>query len=71
MEMDCQFISIYGKLVKSQTASFSREDISRFCDRVGLLISGIFQFYINISINISNRGEVRLQYFENIIRYNQ
>ena len=26
--MDCQFISIYGKFVASQTASFSREDIN-------------------------------------------
>ena len=25
--MNCQFISIYGKFVTSQTASFSREDI--------------------------------------------
>ena len=27
MEMDFQFISIYGKYVTSQTASFSRVDI--------------------------------------------
>ena len=27
MEMDCQFISIYGKFVTSQTANFSRADI--------------------------------------------
>ena len=26
--MDCQSISIYGKFVTSQTASFSREDIN-------------------------------------------
>ena len=28
MEMDRQFLSIYGKFVTSQTASFSRADIS-------------------------------------------
>ena len=28
MEIDCQFISIYGKFVTSQTASFSRADIN-------------------------------------------
>ena len=28
MEMDCQFISIYGKFVTSQTANFLREDVS-------------------------------------------
>ena len=27
MEMDCQFISIYGKFLTSQTVSFSRADI--------------------------------------------
>ena len=26
--MDCQFIPIYGKFVKSQTTSFSRADIN-------------------------------------------
>ena len=28
--MDCQFISIYGKFGTSQTASFSRADISLY-----------------------------------------
>ena len=28
MEIDCQFIPIYGKFVTSQPASFSRQDIS-------------------------------------------
>ena len=28
--MDCQFISIYGKFVTSQTLSFSRMDISQY-----------------------------------------
>ena len=30
MEMDCQFISIYGKFVTSQTLSFSHMDISQY-----------------------------------------
>ena len=34
MEMDCQFITIYGKFVTSQTASFSRADIGNKLDTI-------------------------------------
>ena len=49
LEMDCQFISIYGNFVTSQTASFSRADI-----KVTVEIWQIFRTPTNISSVVFN-----------------
>ena len=59
--MDCQFISIFGKFVASQTASFSRADIN------GLLKYNLFWFQRARNICIFQEN-VLLQGILNIIQ---
>ena len=54
MEMDCQFISIYGKLVTSQTTYFTRADISTLADtgRLNIIQLDIFKFQESFKFHV-------------------
>ena len=56
METDCQIISIYGKFVTSQTASFSRSDINNCKGELGfkrleLDVFDPLMFNVNYKLN--------------------